>query len=457
MVSSSGGTRAPITPRDDTAPEEMLRRAGGGTRPSISRRLVLVFAAATGLVVANNYYAQSLLATLAHDFNASSGAAGQIVTLTQLGYAVGLLFIVPLGDLLDRRRLILIVLGATVLGLAASALAPSLVWLAALALLVGLTSVAAQIFVPFAADLAPPLRRGRIVGTVMSGLLLGVLMARVFAGVVAQAAGTWRAVYALAALLMLALIGALAFELPRVPRQDGALRYGALLRSVAALAWRDRVLQLRSAYGALGFACFSVLWTTLAFLLAHPPYDYGEAVIGLFGLLGVAGALCASIAGRLADRGWALWSTGAFVLLTVLSFALLAIGGHSVLALELGIVALDLGVQGTHITNQSEIYRASAGARSRITTVYMVSYFVGGALGSATAAALYAARGWTAVCTLGAIYALAAVALWAGQLATRSRRRGHAADTVKHADISYRYLMIVHLAHEHGGREGRPL
>lgn len=424
MVSSSGAPQAPSAPQDDAARRQMPGRGGkGGAAPAFSRRLVLVFAAATGLVVANNYYAQPLLATLAHDFGASSAAAGQIVTLTQIGYAAGLLFIVPLGDLLDRRRLILVVLGATVLGLAASALAPSLAWLAALALFVGLTSVVAQILVPFAADLAPPLRRGRVVGTVMSGLLLGVLMARVFAGVVAQAAGTWRAVYALAALLMLALIVALAFELPRVPRHDGALTYGALLRSLVALARHDGVLRLRSAYGALGFACFSVLWTTLAFLLARPPYGYGEAVIGLFGLLGVAGALCASVAGRLADRGWTLWSTGAFVLLTGLSFALLALGGRSLLALVLGIVALDLGVQGTHITNQSVIYRASAGARSRITTVYMVTYFVGGALGSATAAALYATRGWSAVCALGAVYALAAVALWAAQLALHARRK----------------------------------
>lgn len=381
----------------------------------ISRRLVLVFAVATGVVVANNYYAQPLLDTIARQFHTTSAAVGLIVTLTQIGYALGLLFIVPLGDLLERRRLILTVLAGTSLALAGSALAPTIGWLAGLALLVGVTSVVAQVLVPFAASLAPEAARGRVVGTVMSGLLVGVLLARTFSGIIAQAAG-WRTVYWIAAVLMLALIAVLWRELPRVGRAEAGLSYRQLLASVWELARTEPVLRRRSVYGALAFAVFSVLWTSIAFLLARPPYSYGQAVIGLFGLLGVAGALCASVAGRLADRGWSRISTGAFVALTLAAFALLALGATRLLPLIAGIVLLDLGVQGTHITNQSEIYRLRPEARSRITTAYMVTYFIGGSLGSFTSALAYGTAGWGAVCVLGAVVSAANVVVWLTEL-----------------------------------------
>lgn len=383
------------------------RGAGGG----MSRRLVLVFAVATGVVVANNYYAQPLLDTIAQQFHTTSGAAGLLVTLAQIGYALGLLFIVPLGDLLERRRLILTVLIGTSLALAGSALAPTIGALAWLALLVGVTSVVAQVLVPFAASLAPEAERGRVVGTVMSGLLVGVLLARTFAGLIAQVAG-WRAVYWIAAVLMLALIAVLWHELPRVGRAESGLSYGRLLESVWKLVRTEPLLRRRSVYGILAFGAFSVLWTSIAFLLARPPYSYGQAVIGLFGLLGVAGALCASVAGRLADRGWSRYSTGAFVALSLAAFGLLALGGTRLLPLIAGILLLDLGVQGTHITNQSEIYRLHPEARSRLTTAYMVAYFIGGALGSFTSAVIYDAAGWGGVCLLGAGFAAANVAVW---------------------------------------------
>lgn len=397
--------------RDDAARQS----AGAG----ISRRLVLVFAIATGVVVANMYYAQPLLDTIAREFHTTSGAVGLIVTLTQLGYAVGLLFIVPLGDLLERRRLVVTVLVGTTLALAGSALAPTIGVLAALAALVGVTSVVAQVLIPFAASLAAEAERGRVVGTVMSGLLVGVLLARTFSGLIAQVAG-WRAVYWIAAALMLAMIAVLWHELPRVGRAGTSLAYGRLLKSVWELVRTEPVLRLRSLYGSLAFAGFSVLWTSIAFLLAHPPYNYGQAMIGLFGLLGVAGALCASVAGRLADRGWARYSTGAFVVLSLAAFGLLALGATHLLPLVAGIVLLDLGVQGTQITNQSEIYRLRPEARSRVTTAYMVSYFIGGAAGSFTSAVVFGWAGWAGVCLLGAAFSTANVALWLMEL--RGRR-----------------------------------
>ena len=401
----SGGTI-----RDDAARQS----AGDG----ISRRLVLVFAIATGVVVANMYYAQPLLDTIAREFHTTSGAVGLIVTLTQLGYALGLLFIVPLGDLLERRRLVVTVLVGTTLALAGSALAPTIGVLAMLAALVGVTSVVAQVLIPFAASLAAEAERGRVVGAVMSGLLVGVLLARTFSGLIAQVAG-WRAVYWIAAALMLAMIAVLWHELPRVGRVETSLTYGRLLKSIWKLVRTEPVLRRRSLYGSLAFAGFSVLWTSIAFLLARPPYTYGQAMIGLFGLLGVAGALCASVAGRLADRGWARYSTGAFVVLSLAAFGLLALGATHLPPLIAGIVLLDLGVQGTQITNQSEIYRLRPEARSRVTTAYMVSYFIGGAVGSFTSAVAFGSAGWAGVCLLGAVFTAANVALWLTELRGR--------------------------------------
>lgn len=393
------------------------RAIRAGAQGGMSRRLVLVFAVACGLVVANNYYAQPLLNTLAEFFHTSAGAVGLIVTLAQIGYAAGLVFVVPLGDLVNRRRLIVVVLGATAATLAIAALAPTLHFLLGAALLVGLTSVVAQVLVPFAASLAAERERGKVVGTVMSGLLIGVLLARTVAGLIGQVWG-WRAVYGIAAVLTLGLIVVLARELPADdrPRALTAPAYARLLRSVGTLLREEPVLRRRSVYGALTFGAFSVLWTSIAFLLARPPYGYNQAVIGLFGLLGAAGALCASIAGRLADRGWARYATGAFLLAALVAYGLLALGGHTLVALVAGILALDLGVQGAHIFNQSEIYRLRPEARSRLTTAYMTAYFVGGAVGSSTSAIAYGQAGWAGVCLLGAAFLALALLFWLTEL-----------------------------------------
>lgn len=402
-----------------TASGETGRVPGPGlsTAPRLSRRVVLVFAFACGAAVANLSYAQPLLDAIARDLHTSTATAGLLVTATQMGYATGLLFIVPLGDLLERRALILFTLCGTTLALLAAAASPNVAALAAAGLVIGVTSVVAQVIVPFAATLAGDAERGRVVGTVMSGLLIGSLLARTFSGVIAQVGG-WRTVYVVAAGVMLLLIGVLARELPRRPRSAQGLTYGGLLRSVLALLRSEPVLRRRAAYGGLVFAAFSVFWTSIAFVLARPPYGYTEAAIGVFGLVGVAGALSASFAGRLADRGRTRAATGAFLLLLLLAFGLNALGGTSLLALLAGVTLLDFGVQGTHITNQSLIYALHPEARSRLTAAYMTTYFLGGALGSAASATVYSTVGWGGVCLVGALVALAALALWA----TEARR-----------------------------------
>jgi predicted MFS family arabinose efflux permease len=379
--------------------------------PALPRSLVGLFATACGLSVANLYYAQPLLHTVARAFHCGSGTAGLVVTASQIGYAAGLALLVPVGDIVDRRKLTPAVLVLTAVALLASAVAPSIGVLVAVAVVVGIGSVAAQILVPFAASLADDAHRGRVVGTVMSGLLLGILLARTLSGIVAQLT-SWRVVYYAGAGLMVALAAVLLLRLPaEEPR--AALPYPRLLASSARLFASEPLLRRRGLLGALGFAAFSVFWTTAAFLLAGPPFHYDELVIGLFGLVGAAGALCASAAGRLADRGRARPATAAFALAVAGSFALLWWGRASLTPLIVGIVLLDIGVQGLQVTNQSLIYRLAPETRSRVTSVYMVMYFVGGAVGSAVAGAVYDSGGWAGVCVLGAAIGVAAMIVWA--------------------------------------------
>lgn len=389
--------------------------------PGVSRGLVLLMAAACGAAAANLYYAQPLLHTLGHDFGVSQATAGLLVTITQLGYVTGLALLVPLGDLRERRGLISGLLVVTALALAGAGAAPGVGVFAIAIAVVGITSVVAQIIVPLSSLLASEHERGAVVGTVMSGLLIGILTARTISGLVAAAVG-WRAVFFLAAAGMLALSATLRRALPRVPPAT-SVGYGTLLRSVLTLIAAEPVLRRRMALGAVAFGCFSALWTALAFLLAGSPFHYGNATIGLFGLAGLAGATAATVAGRLADRGHGATTTSVAVLVLIASWALLAAGARSALALIVGIVVLDLAVQGLHISNQSAIYSLDAEARSRLTTAYMVSSFLGGAILSALASALYASGGWGAVCTLGAVTATLGLLVWvAALLGARSRR-----------------------------------
>jgi predicted MFS family arabinose efflux permease len=381
-----------------------------GGRPGLTRPLIVLLATACGAAVANNYYVQPLLHTIGASFGVPGSTAGLLVTAGQVGYAAGLAFLVPLGDVLERRRLITRMLLITSAALAAAAAAPTLAALAGALVIVGVTTVVAQIIVPMTASLAADNQRGRAVGTVMSGLMIGVLMARVISGIVAATLG-WRTVFIIAAVAMLVLAATARRMLPAV-QPSGSISYRALLRSVLTLVRDEPVLRQRMALGAVAMGSFSILWTAVAFLLSGPPYHYGNAVIGLFGLAGLAGAVAAPMVGRLADRGYRRYSTLGAIGSLLASWGLLALGGRWLAALIPGVVLLDLGAQALHISNQSDIYALRPEVHSRLNTAYMLGYFTGGAVMSAAASLVFSAAGWTGVCLLGALTALAGLAIW---------------------------------------------
>ncbi|WP_312538650.1 MFS transporter [Achromobacter mucicolens] len=372
---------------------------------------------ATGLAVASNYYAQPLLHTIGQQFSISNAAAGTIVTTAQLSYAVGLMLLVPLGDMFERRALIVLMNLLAAGGLLISAFASNIAVLILGTALTGTLSVVAQILVPFAATLAAPHERGKAVGTVMSGLLLGILLARTAAGALADV-GSWRTVYWVAAILMLCMSAVLWRVLPRY-QSPTAMSYPRLLGSILRMFVEEPLFRARSLIGGLLFAAFSMLWTPLTFLLAGPPYEYSNTTIGLFGLAGAAGAYAANRFGRLADRGLGNLATRVGLLLLLGSWGLMAFGQVSVVALLAGILVQDLAIQGVHVTNTSSIYRLRPEARSRLTAGYVTCYFIGGASGSLVSSWLYAHFGWPAVVTAGAV--LAALTLAYGALAPSAR------------------------------------
>ncbi|MCU6192631.1 MFS transporter [Enterobacter sichuanensis] len=380
------------------------------TTQGLSPALILLMSVATGLAVASNYYAQPLLDTIARAFNLSASSAGFIVTAAQLGYAAGLLFLVPLGDMFERRMLIVSMTLLAAGGMLITASSQSLTMMIVGTALTGLFSVVAQILVPLAATLASPEKRGKVVGTIMSGLLLGILLARTVAGLLASLGG-WRTVYWVASVLMVVMALALWRGLPKV-KQENHLNYPQLLASVFSLFTQDKLLRTRALLGCFTFANFSILWTSMAFLLAAPPFNYSEGVIGLFGLAGAAGALGARPAGGLADKGKSHLTTSAGLVLLLLSWAAIWYGHVSVLALIVGILVLDLTVQGVHITNQTVIYRVKPEARNRLTAGYMTSYFIGGAAGSLISASAWQHAGWSGVCGIGAIVAALNLVVW---------------------------------------------
>lgn len=379
-------------------------------RPGLNSALVALMSIATGLSVACNYYVQPLLATIAQTFELSFHQAGFIVTTAQLGYAAGLLLLVPLGDMLERRGLIVIMSLLAAGGMVITALSGSLMMMLLGTVLTGLFSVVAQLLVPLAASLAAPEKRGKVVGTVMSGLLLGILLARTVAGGLAQLGG-WRLVYWVASVLMVMMALALWRWLPRY-KQSIPLNYGQLLGSIFTLFAQHPILRTRAITGCLAFANFSVLWTSMAFLLSSPEWNYSEGEIGLLGLVGAAGALAARQAGSLADKGKARLTTSAGLLILLASWGIIAFGAHSLIALIIGIILLDLAVQGVHITNQSVIYRHMPEARNRLTSGYMTSYFIGGAAGSLLSASAFQTAGWYGVCAVGALLTLVNLFNW---------------------------------------------
>ncbi|MBP2297334.1 MFS transporter [Azospirillum picis] len=375
----------------------------------------LIFAVAAGLGVANIYYAQPLLDAMAGDFGISPAAIGLVVTLTQAGYALGLVFIVPLGDLLDRRRLVvgqgLLSTGAL---LAVATARSEMVLFAGLAAM-GLFAVVVQVLVAFAAALAVPAERGRAVGMVTGGIVIGILAARFVAGLLADLGG-WRTVYLASAVLTAAMAGLLWRVLPRDPVPAGSGGYGATLRSIPVLFLGDRVLLVRGLLSLLVFAAFSTLWTSLVLPLGTAPFDYSHTQIGLFGLAGLAGAVAATGAGRLADRGLGQRTTGSSLVLLLLSWGLIACLPWSIPLLLAGIVLLDLAVQAVHVTSQSIIVARHPEAGSRLIGGYMVFYSIGSALGAGAATMAHAHAGWPGVSLLGAAFGTAALLAWAATL-----------------------------------------
>ncbi len=365
----------------------------------LPRLLVLLMAVSSGAVVANLYYNQPLLAAIARDLQVPEIRVGLIPTLTQAGYGLGLLLVVPLGDRAERRRLLvtMVLLAAIALALTAVVSAPPV--LIGVSFLVGLFSVVPQLMVPFAATLAGPAERNRVVGSVMSGLILGVLLARTVSGIMGAHLG-WRSVYWGAAVFMVILAALLWWGLPH-SRPTAALRYHKLLASLPALLRDLPPVQEASITGALLFAGFSAFWTTLIFRLESPPFHLGAQAAGIFGLVGAAGACAATMSGRLAERLRPVRIVLAGLGMVLLSWIILWLGDGSLWWLAAGAILLDFGVQGAHVANQSRIFAMMPEARSRINTIYMVTFFIGGASGSYAAALIWSLHGWTGVCLFG--------------------------------------------------------
>ncbi|KKD06634.1 hypothetical protein TN53_17655 [Streptomyces sp. WM6386] len=377
----------------------------------MGRPLVLLMAVSAGMAIAGNYYAQPLLPMISREFHVSNGTAALVMTLGQLGYTCGLLFILPLADLLERRRLVVIMSLTVAVTQAAFGSATSAAVLLPVALLVGTASVLAQLIVLTATALADDAERGRVLGAVSAGLTLGILLARTVSGGVGDTGG-WRLTYWLAAALMLVQAGVLARVLPRSQELGRRLRYPDLLRSLPALLRDEPVLRLRIGYGTAMFASFNLMWTAIVFLLAEPPYGYGAGTIGLFGLAGAIGAMASSTTGRLADRGLSVPGTGVASLLLLAAWLPLSLGGHSLAALIAGVVILDLGLHMMSVLNMSEILKLRPEARSRMQAAYLICYFVAGAAGSALSALLWTHFGWNAISAAGAACGTLGLLLW---------------------------------------------
>ncbi|MCM3172518.1 MFS transporter [Paenibacillus sp. MER 99-2] len=389
-----------------------MQLASQKQQPSgISRMVALLFALCSGLAVANIYYAQPLLDSMAQEFHISTSAIGIVVTVTQICYAIDLLLLVPLGDLLNRRKLIIMQMSLSILALVVVGTAGSSSVLFIGLAIVGLLAVVTQTLVASAASLAAPSERGYIVGLVTSGIVIGILLARTVAGGLNDWLG-WRSVYLVSASLTLLGVVALSFMMPKHQPAKTSLRYSTLLLSVLQLYREMRILRVRGVLAMLIFTAFSILWTSMVLPLSDSPFNLSHTAIGAFGLAGVAGALAATRAGQLADRGLGQKTTGISLLILLASWLPISYIHQSLWYLILGVVLLDLSVQAVHVTNQSLIYAVRPEAQSRLTAAYMIFYSVGSAMGSIASTQIYALTGWIGVCWLGAGVSAAALVFW---------------------------------------------
>ncbi|MFJ3033380.1 MFS transporter [Curtobacterium pusillum] len=386
-------------------------------RTGMTPARTLLFAVAGGAAVGNLYWAQPLLDEIASSLGTSAAVAGLLVTLTQVGYALGILLVVPLGDVLDRRRLIPGVLVASAVALLFAAVAPSFAVLLVALALVGLTTVAGQLLIPLAGDLADPASRGRVVGTIASGVLTGILVSRTVSGLVADAFG-WRTIYVVAAVAALVFAVLLRRAIPELEGRD-RVRYPALIASVFRAVAAHRAVRVTLVISSAVFAVFTMFWTALTFLLSAEPFGYSTSAIGLVGLAGLAGAVAAQRVGRLHDRGVSVPVTGASIALVLVSLVVAGLGSRSIVVVLVAVMLLDVGVQATNVLNQTRLFAIDPAARSRLNTAFVTGNFVGGAIGSALASVLWNVGGWTAVTAGGAVLVGFALTVWAAH-----RRRG---------------------------------
>lgn len=374
----------------------------------LNKFLVLVMAAASGIAVANLYYAQPLLAEIAKTFNVTQVSVGFVAMLTQVGYALGMLFLLPLADIREKRKLIVTMLICSCCSLLLMFFSFNIVMISISAFAVGFTSVVPQLIVPLAAQLADPKERGKIIGTVMSGLLIGILVSRTFSGIVGEYLG-WRIVYLIAAGMMLILAGFLRKFIPECPAIS-KMEYKELFKSMGSLIKGLPVLREASLNGAMMFGAFSAFWTTLVFLLQSSHYHMGADAAGMFGLVGITGALAAPVVGRIADKRSPRFTVGVGMAIVTVAYLCFLLLGFKLWGLIIGVILLDLGVQSCQISNQARVHALSDEARNRINTVFMVSYFVGGAMGSFLGSYGYAHFSWPGVCIFGLITQLIAAA-----------------------------------------------
>lgn len=381
----------------------------GAIHPS-PRRQIWLLAVAYGLTIANLYYCQPLLPQMAQSYEAGSWV-GNLTAVGQLGYALGLVLVVPLGDIVRRRPLICLLLCLEAAALAMTSTAPMVGVLLAAGMVIGLASASVvNILVPYAAALAADDERGRMVATMYSGGQVGILLSRTVAGLTAEIVG-WRPVFLAAAVVTLTLAAVLARSMPPSP-PEMAIDYKTQLKATINLAVSEPVLRRRSLIGACVFASFGAFWATIAFLLAGRPYHYGEAQIGLFALVGATGALAAKASGRAADRGWQRSTTGVLLIVGLASFGAIWAGGQNLAWLIVGLLAMGAAISGTHLLNMSVVYSLTRSARARIATVYMTCYTLGGVAGAAAGTAAYRFGGWDALSAVGAICMAAGLLTW---------------------------------------------
>lgn len=377
----------------------------------LTRRHIVLMAICTGLIVANIYYCQPLIVLISRDFHLPESRGGRIPFLTQAGYALGLLFFVPLGDKVERRGQIMIMAAFAVIALSLAALSPNLLCLEIASVLIGVTSVIPQLILPLAAHLANPSRTGKVIGAIMSGLLIGILLSRTLSGFIGAWLG-WRGMFWLAAAIGLVLLLIIRTTFP-VSQPAFTGPYSSLMRSLLTLVREQPALREAAAISALAFSTFGMFWTTMVLHLSGPPFHFHSDLIGLFGLAGAAGALTAPLVGGSADRRNPRIAIGYGMGLLFLSFVILFTGRNFVTGMIAGIILLDLAMQCIHVSNQSRVYALLPGARNRLNTVYMTVSFMGTSLGSAIGLLVWDKASWTGVCITGMILTLAAFTIYA--------------------------------------------